>query len=1103
MWVDLAAFDALLNDPDVELIQEGFTVRAALAQSVPLVQATDAWAEGFTGSGSTVAILDTGTEKSHSTFGSRVVSEACYSGDGLWNTSLCPGGAWSTTAPGSAAPCTFHSDCSHGTHVAGIAAGSNGVAKGSSIIAIQVFSKTAFILLSATEADIIAGLERVYALRYTHEIAAANLSLGSGRYTSTCDTAVPAMTAVINNLKSANIATVVSSGNDAYTDAIGWPACISTAISVGNTTKQDLVYSDAVHGSDAASFLKLLAPGTSITSAIPGDGWDSYTGTSMAAPHVTGAWSILRQKSPNASVNTVLSALQSTGKSIVDSRNNLTFKRIRINNALGALPSIRVTSPNGGERWTVGTSRQITWSSSGLNQNGQLYVLLSQDGGQSEYIEPIAKLSPIATSYNWMPARAHATNAGRIFVGNLVDGAYEAEDWSDQNFTISTTATSAPSVSTDFATSISQTGATLNATVNPNGLGTTLYFDYGQSTSYGTTVTYGSVGSGTTALNRSYGLTGLTCGTTYHYRARAQNSAGSNSGSGLSFTTSACPQASGSELITNGSFASGVYGWGTSGNFYADSRFSNCRTCPGYAYVSTSDGTAGNNLVGALYHHIAIPSNATSADLTFWYYISTQETTVANAYDVLNITIQTLSGTYLGNVATFSNLHRNSSYQQYSASLLAYRGQTVRLHFLATTDVSLPTVFRIDDVSLLVTAVQSAPSVSSGAASSIGAAQARLEGSVNPNGAETSLYFDYGTTSAYGRTASYGSVGSGTSSVTRSVDISDLACGTTYHYRARGENSGGTGTGNDRSFTTTACPPAQSPPSLTTDAATDILEYSVSFTATLNPNGAVTTVFFDYGLTTGYGSTITYGLVAGGTDAVRLATTVSRLSCGTTYHYRVRAENSGGATDGGDVTFATRACPPPTITSHPASQTIVIGESATFAVEATSPVPMTYQWYAGASGDTTNPITGATSSTYTTPALLTSATYWVRVMNAHGGTDSNSAAVRVYQPFTDRNLVARQNLLRAVHILELRTRIDALRSRYGLTPMAWTDSSLAGVRAKAVHIQELRSALSAVYSAAAVASPSFTDSEIVSGTTVIRFVHIEELRAAVIELEVR
>jgi subtilisin len=355
LTVDDAGLGELINNPAVVHIFEDERLPLVLAQSVPLINAEDVWAAGFTGTGWAVAILDTGVDQTHSFLDQgKVVSEACYSTteSSQLIASLCPNGQTSQTGPGAGVNCPTNIDgCEHGTHVAGIAAGNaagttrpdlSGVAKDASIIAIQVFSQFNDVLdcfpdstpcISAVSSDIGRGLERVFELRNTFQIAAVNMSLGGGKFTSPCDAQSP-LTSFIQNLRSVNIASAIASGNNGFTDGISNPACISSAISVGNTTKSDVVNSN----SNSASFLSLLAPGTSIVSAVPGNtNVASLTGTSMAAPHVAGAFALLRQAEPSASVGEILSALQSTGVPITDTRNNITKPRINVQAALNAL----------------------------------------------------------------------------------------------------------------------------------------------------------------------------------------------------------------------------------------------------------------------------------------------------------------------------------------------------------------------------------------------------------------------------------------------------------------------------------------------------------------------------------------------------------------------------------------------------------------------------------------------------------------------------------------------------------------------------------------------------------------------------------------------
>lgn len=87
-------------------------------------------------------------------------------------------------------------------------------------------------------------------------------------------------------------------------------------------------------------------------------------------------------------------------------------------------------------------------------------------------------------------------------------------------------------------------------------------------------------------------------------------------------------------------------------------------------------------------------------------------------------------------------------------------------------------------------------------------------------------------------------------------------------------------------------------------------------------------------------------------------------------------------------------CTAPAITSQPASRTITSGQSTTISVTATGSATLTYQWYVGPSGSTTNPITGATSSTITVAPTSTTS-YWVRVANTCGSVNSSAATVTV------------------------------------------------------------------------------------------------------------
>jgi hypothetical protein len=115
---------------------------------------------------------------------------------------------------------------------------------------------------------------------------------------------------------------------------------------------------------------------------------------------------------------------------------------------------------------------------------------------------------------------------------------------SDQTFTTSACPPPPPTVTTNAATGVGQSGATLKATVNPNGTATSVSFEYGTTTSYGGTTAPQSIGAGSSGVAVSQAVSGLICGTPYHFRAVATTAFGTTRGLDQAFTTTACTPAS-------------------------------------------------------------------------------------------------------------------------------------------------------------------------------------------------------------------------------------------------------------------------------------------------------------------------------------------------------------------------------------------------------------------------------------------------------------------------------------------------------------------------------------------------------------------------------
>ena len=152
----------------------------------------------------------------------------------------------------------------------------------------------------------------------------------------------------------------------------------------------------------------------------------------------------------------------------------------------------------------------------------------------------------------------------------------------------------------------------------------------------------------------------------------------------------------GTELITNGGFESGTNSWVLSGNAVL-STGSYPHSGAGYTIVAYADNTT-----GAEYQQITIPSGATR-NLIFWLNVTSSETTTTTQNDRIFVEVRSTSGALLSTLATFSNLNKGTAgayVQRGPYSLSAYAGQTVRIQFRATNNASLPTSFRVDDVSV-------------------------------------------------------------------------------------------------------------------------------------------------------------------------------------------------------------------------------------------------------------------------------------------------------------------------------------------------------------------------------------------------------------------
>ena len=213
--------------------------------------------------------------------------------------------------------------------------------------------------------------------------------------------------------------------------------------------------------------------------------------------------------------------------------------------------------------------------------------------------------------------------------------------------------------------------------------------------------------------------------------------------------------------------------------------------------------------------------------------------------------------------------------------------------------------------------------VTTNGASNITSSSAILNGTVTPNGLTTTVLFEYGITTNYEHTTANRNY-SGNTTQKVNANITGLTPNTTYHFRIVGFNNRGFNFGSDRTFRTFS---PTGPPVVATSAATNVASFSASLNGSVYPHGLSTTVYFQYGTTTGYGLTTAPQTKTGNTYQ-SVSANIGGLSASTTYHFRIVTTNSAGTRYGSDKTFTTlSATGPPVVTSNPA--TFVASFSAT------------------------------------------------------------------------------------------------------------------------------------------------------------------------------
>lgn len=495
-----------------------------------------------------------------------------------------------------------------------------------------------------------------------------------------------------------------------------------------------------------------------------------------------------------------------------------------------------------------------------------------------------------------------------------------------------------PSATTSAATLPGNTTVTLNGTVNANNSSTTVTFEYGTTTDYGTTVTaIQSPVSGNTVTSVSAELTGLTPGSTYHFKVKAVSEGGNGNGSDLTFTTTQPPTVTTGIPESVSTTSATLNGTVNANNFSSTVTFEyGLTTDYGFTATATQSPVTGNgatsvsvNLTGLTpstnYHFrlIAVSSAGITKGSDDSFTTSAVPLTVTdfegNVYNTVQIGSQTWMKENLKSTkySDGSNMSVAWAYGD-NESLANIYGRLYRWYEATDIKNACPTNWHVPNYSEWTTL----ESYLGGSA--IAGGKMKESGLSHWNSPNTGATNESGFTALpggdkYPGTGVYGVLGIHSYLWSRDFYVSVI------------KNDESTLSIVDAMYAdygfSIRCIKGEIPLTETV-AASAVASTTTTLNGKVNPNGASTTVSFEYGETTSYGSSATaIQSPVTGPIPVIVSADLTGLTPGITYHFRVKAVNTGGTSYGNDMTFTTPAVPVGTVLDSDGNiyNTVVIG----------------------------------------------------------------------------------------------------------------------------------------------------------------------------------
>jgi hypothetical protein len=510
---------------------------------------------------------------------------------------------------------------------------------------------------------------------------------------------------------------------------------------------------------------------------------------------------------------------------------------------------------------------------------------------------------------------------GLVFMGFLIgfnagcNGASSVESGSSSS-------TPKPVLVTNSATDITLTSAVLNGRINPNGIQTSAYFKFGTGSANNNTFLQ-SIGDGTANVFVSEALSDLSAETQYKFKLAATNSLGTFFGSEISFRTvtpSVAPALTSGPVPDDETTSIPIIGirlgWSrTIGASSYDVYFGSTNPPSFQANINPTSFSLPTLQYSTVYYWRVDSKNSIGTTTGIVWSFATQipqppalstapATNITTSAAVLNGTVNPMalttnayfewgSSIAYGNTTSSQNVGNGINSVNVSANISGLSANMIYNFRLKATN-SAGTSYGNN---LIFTSAPPTPTCATNPAGNITAYSARLNGTVNPNGFATNVYFQYGLTTSYDSATALQAIGNGTDNVAVIADIGGLSPSILYNFRMAGINSGGTAYGNNLTFSalTTA-------PTCVTNQATitNLSGYQAVLNGTVNPNGLATNAYFQYGSSTSYGSTTTSQVIGSGTTNIAVTAIVSGFP---TLYSRIVGTNSLGTSYGANQTI--------------------------------------------------------------------------------------------------------------------------------------------------------------------------------------------------------